>query len=121
MVTTSGSLASVARRPPERSCGLAHPQRADRRVRRLRLIGVVGAGDGEIGFEACSRDAVLDCSIGFGGVGLVLLGGACPAGEDGNLGRSTACRPAVPSASGRSDGAGAGVGRLDSRWVNARR
>ena len=56
----SSSLASVARRPPERSRGVAHPQRADRRVRRLRLIGVVGSGDGKIGFEAGSRNAALE-------------------------------------------------------------
>ena len=63
MATISSSLASVARRPPERSRGVAHPQRADRRVRRLRLIGVVGAGDGKIGFETGSQDTALECRM----------------------------------------------------------
>ena len=75
---------------------------------------------GEIGIEVGSvyctemQDQFWQVALGFSG-------GAAPRREVADPGRFAACRPAVPSASGRSEGAGAGVGRLDSRQVNARR
>ena len=90
----------------------------------IRRVLTVGCGSGVIGAGLESRHApwMLNWSAALvlAGRSRVIGCSGAPAGEVADPGRFAACRSAVPVLSGRSESPTTAMGRLDSRWVNAR-
>ena len=119
MMMTSNSLAWY------RAPGVPH-QNWDRPCcgSAIRRVLTVGCGSGVIGAGLESRHApwMLNWSAALvlAGRSRVIGCSGAPAGEVADPGRFAACRSAVPVLSGRSESPTTAMGRLDSRWVNAR-